>query len=175
MTPPALEGRYWVRWLLIDEGSRLVSGGMTKNTPAKVEIPAAVLRNSAPRATPIMPATVMYRAAPMTDRRAPGALMATLRWWLLSSACPRKNEMKLAMSEIEKIAPENTASLPHRTGSRRGTAVSEERIMPVLYSPLIISTPSTPKATWAKLTPFRLALMGVKRSEEHTSELSSHQ
>ena len=52
---PALEGRYWVRWSLIEAGSRPVSGGMTKNTPAKVAIPAAVLRNSAPRATPIMP------------------------------------------------------------------------------------------------------------------------
>ena len=58
--------------------------------------------------------------------------------------------MKLATSETEKITPANTASLPHRTGRRRGTAVSEERIIPVLYSPLIISTPSTPKATTAK-------------------------
>ncbi len=135
---------------------------MTKNTAAKVEIPAAVLRNSAPRATPIRPATVTYRAAPMTDRRAPGAVMATLMWWLLSSACPRKNEMKLAASETGKITPAKTASLPHRTGRRRGTAVSEERIMPVLYSPLIRSTPSTPKATTAKLTPVRLVLMGSK-------------
>ena len=27
---PALEGRYWVRWSLTDEGSRLASGGSTK-------------------------------------------------------------------------------------------------------------------------------------------------
>src|SRR5689334_4540281 len=135
---------------------------MTKNTPAKVAIPAAVLRNSAPSATPIMPATVTYRAAPMTDRRAPGAVMAALRWWLLSSACPRKKETKLATSAIANIEAAKTTSLAHSTGRRRGTAVSEERIMPVLYSPLIISTPSTPKATTAKVTPARLTLTGLK-------------
>src|SRR5882757_7016530 len=135
---------------------------MTKNAAVKVEMPAAVLRSSAPRATPIMPATVTYRAAPMTERRASGAVMATPRWWLLSRAWPTKNEAKLAASETEKITPANTASLAHSTGRRRGTAVSEERIMPVLYSPLIRSTPSTPKATTAKLMPVRLVLMGLK-------------
>src|SRR5258708_10874228 len=145
----------------MEAGSKPVSGGMTKNTAAKVAIPAAVLRNSAPRATPIRPATVTYRAAPMTDRRAPGAVMATLRWWPLSSAWPRKKEMKLATSETEKIAPANTASLPHRTGRRRGTTVTEARIMPVLYSLLIRSTPSTPNATTAKAVPVRLVLMGL--------------
>src|SRR5258706_4149704 len=155
-TSPAFEGRYGVRWLLTEEGSSPASGGMTKNTAANVAIPAAVLRSSAPRATPIMPATVMYRAAPMTDRRASGAVMDTPRWWLLSSACPRKKEMKLAISETEKIVPAKTASLPHRTGRRHGTAVSEARIMPVLYSPLITSTPRTPHATTAKMTPITL-------------------
>src|SRR2546421_12945784 len=59
-------------------------------------------------------------------------------------------------------APANTASFAHSTGRRRGTAVSEERIIPVLYSPLISSTPSTPKATTAKMTPFRLVVTGLK-------------
>jgi hypothetical protein len=70
--------------------------------------------------------------------------------------------MKLATSETEKIVPAKTASFPHSTGRRRGTAVSEERIIPVLYSPLISSTPSTPKATTAKMTPFRLVVTGLK-------------
>src|ERR1039458_3598757 len=98
----------------------------------------------------------------MTDRRAPGEVIATLRWWLLSSAWPMKKETKLVTSEIEKIMPANTASLPHRTGRRRQTAESEARIMPVLYSPLIRSTPSTPNATTAKEIPVRLVLMGLK-------------
>ena len=70
--------------------------------------------------------------------------------------------MKLATSETEKIVPANTASLPHKTGRRRGTAVSDERIMPVVYSPLISSTPSTPKATTAKTVPCRLVAAGLK-------------
>jgi hypothetical protein len=49
--------------------------------------------------------------------------------------------MKLAISETVNTVPAKTASLPHKTGRRRGTTVSEERIMPVLYSPLVISTP----------------------------------
>ena len=104
----------------------------------------------------------MYRAAPTTDRRAPGALMDTPMWWLFSSTWPRKKEMKLAMSETGKITPAKTASLPHKTGSRRGTAVSDARIMPVLYSPLATSTPRTPKATTANMTPLRLVVMGLK-------------
>src|SRR5580704_13226311 len=70
--------------------------------------------------------------------------------------------MKLATSETEEIVPAKTASFPHSTGRRRGTAVSEERIIPVLYSPLISSTPSTPKATTAKMTPVRLVVTGLK-------------
>src|SRR5437773_3610577 len=70
--------------------------------------------------------------------------------------------MKLATSETEKVVPAKTASFPHSTGRRRGTAVSEERIIPVLCSPLISSTPSTPKATTAKKTPFRLVVTGLK-------------
>ena len=70
--------------------------------------------------------------------------------------------MKLATSETEKITPAKTTSFPHSTGSRRGTAVSDERIIPVLYSPLIISTPSTPKATTANIMPLRLVLTGLK-------------
>src|SRR6202035_925251 len=49
----------------------------------------------------------------------------------------------------------------HRSGRRRGTAVSDERIMPVLYSPLIMSAPSTPNATTAKMVPLRLVLTAL--------------
>src|SRR6516225_10748356 len=69
--------------------------------------------------------------------------------------------MKLAASETEKMLPAKTASFPHSTGRRRGTAASDERIIPVLYSPPVSSTPSTPKATTAKMTPFRLVVTGL--------------
>src|SRR6516162_5042403 len=70
--------------------------------------------------------------------------------------------MKLATSEAEKMLPAKTATFPHSTGRRRGTAVSDDRIIPVLYSPPTGSTPSTPKATTAKMTPFRLVVTGSK-------------
>jgi hypothetical protein len=60
------------------------------------------------------------------------------------------------------MLPAKTATFPHSTGRRRGTAVSDERIIPVLYSPPISSAPSTPKATTAKMTPFRLVVTGLK-------------
>ena len=51
----------------------------------------------------------------------------------------------------------NTTALSHRTGSRLGTAQNVERIMPVEYSPVITSTPSTPIESSAKMTPRKLA------------------
>jgi ABC-2 type transport system permease protein len=48
--PPALEGRYCTKWSDHDAGSSRVSGGITKKTATKVEIAAAVLRNTAPNA-----------------------------------------------------------------------------------------------------------------------------
>src|SRR5215831_8048560 len=79
--------------------------------------------------------------------------------------------MKLATSETEKIVPAKTATFPHSTGRRRGTAVSDERIIPVPYSPPISSTPSTPKATTAKMTPFRLVVTGLKAALSTTLKL----
>ena len=71
----------------------------------------------------------------------------------LSNAWPTKNAVKLATSMVRNTTPANTASLPHSMGSRRGTTVSEERIIPVLYSPVISSTPRTPTASCAKNVP----------------------
>ena len=41
------------------------------------------------------------------------------------------------------MAVNSTTAFAQSAGSRFGTAVSVERIMPVEYSPLITSTPST--------------------------------
>src|SRR5215469_2962710 len=72
--------------------------------------------------------------------------------------------MKLATSETGKMLPAKTASFPHSTSRRRGTAVSDDRIIPVLYSPPVTSTPSTPKATTAKMTPVRLVVTGLNKA-----------
>src|SRR5665213_410517 len=158
---PALDGRYGSRLLLMDAGSSAVSWGITKNAPTNAEIAAAVLRSSAPSASPIIPVTVTYNAAPTTDRSAPGAVIATFRWWLASRVCPMENEITAAISDSVSTTPAKTPSLPHSTGKRRGTAVSDARIMPVLYSPLISNTPSTPIASCARVKPARLVATGL--------------
>src|SRR5664279_1707106 len=152
-TAPALEGRNCTKWSVNDVGSRLVSGGMTKSTATTVVIAPAVLRSNAPNARAVTPATVRYSAAPKTARSAPGSDRDASRCFPLSSAWPTKNEVKLAASMVRNTVPANTASLPHNIGNRLGSTVSEERIMPVLYSPVISSTPRTPTASWAKKVP----------------------
>lgn len=62
----------------------------------------------------------------------------------------------------------NTAALDHSTGSRRGTAASVERIMPVEYSPAVTSTPSTPRASWAKFVPKRDRLTVVESAKSES-------
>ena len=148
-----VDGRYCTKWSVNDAGSRSVSGGITKNTATKVVIAAAVFRSNAPNARAVMPATVTYSAAPTTERSAPGSDSDASRAGPLSSAWPTKNAVKLAVSMVRNTMPANTASLPHSIGSRRGTTVREERIIPVLYSPVISNTPRTPMASWAKNVP----------------------
>src|SRR5664279_3692187 len=160
-TAPALEGRNCTKWSVNDVGSRLVSGGMTKSTATTVVIAPAVLRSNAPNARAVTPATVSYSAAPKTARSAPGSDRDASRCFPLSSAWPTKNEVKLAASMVRNTVPANTASFPHNMGSRLGTTVREERIIPVLYSPVISSTPRTPTASWAKNVPVRDVEMAV--------------
>ncbi len=61
-----------------------------------------------------------------------------------------KNATRALASISTNVTEANTAIFAHSTGSRRGTAIRLERIIPVEYSPLITSTPSTPIASWAR-------------------------
>ncbi len=61
-----------------------------------------------------------------------------------------------------------TAALDHSTGSLRGTAARVERIMPVEYSPAVTSTPSTPRASWAKFVPKRDRLTAVAEAKSRS-------
>ena len=60
------------------------------------------------------------------------------------------------------VTAPKTPTFAHSTGSRFGTAVNEARIIPVEYSPVMISTPSTPIASCASWTPARLTSSGWK-------------
>ena len=89
----------------------------------------------------------------MTERSAPGSDSDASRPFPLSSAWPTRNEVKLAASMVTKHCAGEDAEFGPQHGSRRGTTVNDERIIPVLYSPLISSTPRTPIASCAKKVP----------------------
>jgi hypothetical protein len=83
-------------------------------------------------------------------RSAPGSPIECWTWCWVTIACTAKNEMNDAMSMSPNVTAANTMILAHSTGSRRGTAIRLERIMPVEYSPVMTRTPRTPIANWAR-------------------------
>ena len=60
----------------------------------------------------------------------------------------------------------NTATFAHSTGRRLGTAENVERIIPVEYSPVITSTPSTPIESCAMPTPGEVDPQPVQEEAE---------
>src|ERR1700735_4428756 len=130
--------------------------GMTKNSAANTDRPAAVLRSSAPRARPIMTTTVRYNDEPATVRSMPGSVSE-------STDPPREDSIAAAAQKSANAhsmvtgstRPTSTITLAHSTGSRAGTTASVARIIPVPYSPLNASTPTTPITSAANNTPIR--------------------
>ena len=67
-----------------------------------------------------------------------------------ATAAPRRaRSRRRATTNTETTS---TIALDHSTGSRLGTAVRLDRIMPVLYSLVMVSAPSTATASWASVT-----------------------
>src|ERR1700685_3912653 len=138
-------------------GRALTTIGMTKNTAANTDRPAAVLRSRAPRARPMMTTTVRYNDEPTTVRSTPGSVSE-------STEPPREDSIAAAAKKSTEAhsrvtgstRPTSTITLAHSTGSRAGTTASVARIIPVPYSPLNASTPSTPSTSWANTMPNRL-------------------
>ena len=75
---------------------------------------------------------------------------------------PTRKAAKVAGTHRARTASAYPIALPHSTGSRAGTAAKLVRIVPVAYSPVISSAPSTPMASWARLMPLRLIAVGSK-------------
>ena len=61
------------------------------------------------------------------------------------------SEIPMATVDTTKIETASTTALAHSAGRRRGTAARVERIIPVEYSPVMTSTPSTTTAREAML------------------------
>ena len=71
---------------------------------------------------------------------------------------PAISDHAAAMAPVTSTTPVRTIALAARAVIRRGTAVSVIRIMPLLYSPVTISTARTATAAWPTRTPVRLSL-----------------
>src|ERR1700683_166194 len=130
--------------------------GTTKNTAANTDRPAAVLRSSAPRARPMTATTVRYNDKPTTVCSTPGSVSEI-------TEPPREDTRAVAAKKSANAHTRvtgstrhtSTISLAHSAGSRDGTPASVARIIPVPYSPLNASTPTTPSTSWANNTPSR--------------------
>ena len=103
-------------------------------------------------------ATVRYSDAPATVRSTPGSVSAIAvpprADWI---AVATKKSATAASMVTGSTRAASTASFAHSTGSLDGTTASEARIIPVPYSLLNTSTPSTPSTSWATRTPNRPA------------------
>src|SRR5580704_4060340 len=137
-------------------GRVFVTIGRTKNTAANTDRPAAVLRSRAPRARPMMTTTVRYNDEPTTVRSTPGSVSVMAEPPRADSmAAAAKKSTNAHSSVTGSTRPTSTITLAHSTGSRDGTTASVARIIPVPYSPLNASTPTTPSTSWANSTPSR--------------------
>jgi hypothetical protein len=142
-----------------DSGSSSCATPLSRNiAPNRVLIAAGVERSSAPSARPSTPEADRITAEPITARATPASDQDAAPSPI--SACPPVKAIADAARPITKTTTAKTAILPHRTGRRCGTAVSDDRIIPVLYSLAMNSTPRVPNASWAKVMPARLASTG---------------
>jgi len=75
-------------------------------------------------------------------------------------AWPSKNEVDDAISPAASATIVNAATLAANTVPRRGSTPSDVRIIPVEYSEVIVSAPSTAMMSWASKRPSRLRNVG---------------
>jgi hypothetical protein len=68
----------------------------------------------------------------------------------VSRAWPRKNDAKATISQVTSATAPKTSALAASTGGRRGAAPNVARIVPVLYSAVMASTPRTPMVSRLK-------------------------
>src|ERR1700716_820826 len=161
---PALLGRYGLMYGAKLSGSASPSAGSTSSSPNKVAMAPAVCRMIQPSATPSRPTAVEYSPAPITARSTPGADRVVWMCWELRNAWPPKNAANELSVVTTKVTAANTTSFAHSTGSLLGAADRLARIIPVLYSPVTTSAPSTPTTNWAKVYPLRAMSVGLKRA-----------
>src|SRR6516225_4853959 len=153
---PAAVGSHLLRWFCQLYGSRFPSSGSTNSTATMAVSAPAVCRISSPMPRASSPPTVRNSAPPMTARSTPGWLSVVLVWCDDMIAWPMKNDAKLLMRPVTNATAASTATFAAASRPRCGSAVSEVRIIPVEYSEVMTSVPTTPISSWVSHTPPRL-------------------
>ena len=77
-------------------------------------------------------------------------------------AWPMKKDTNDATSPVTRLTRKNTTPLAASTVPRRGCTVSEVRIIPVEYSEVTVSAPSTTMISWPRFRPARLRCVASK-------------
>src|SRR5215469_5360385 len=109
-----------------------------------------------------MPHAVRNRAPPITARSTFGSPSVTDRWWLDKIAWPMKNDPNDVISPMTRVTTANTTALAANTTPRRGCTDSVVRIIPVEYSEVMVSAPSTAMTSWPTYRPARLCWVASK-------------
>src|SRR5215469_1442441 len=174
-TRPAASGKNRTMSQRHVSGRSCTMTGMTNIRPIAEVIAPAVCLMIAPRPNAISATTVTNSAVPMIAvSTVPGEItMVPLNvtlpagpfWTAFAgivtewnsealtpepdmAAWPTKNAMNEVTSETTRVTVLNTSSFAAYTVPRRGIAVSEVRIIPVEYSDVIVSAPSTAMISW---------------------------
>src|SRR6516225_344241 len=123
----------------------------------------AVLRRIMPRPKEHSPHSATYRAAQVTARSTLGWDSVALACVLDSRAWPMKKAAKLVRNATTRAIAVNTEALAAPRTRRLGITVSDVRIMPVEYSEVIASVPSTTITSWpSRASPTMLDWLGSK-------------
>ena len=121
--------------------------------PTSIAMAAAVCRTMAPSPTPSRPIRLKLAPASTTARSTPGWDSDGAAMPCRSAAPPAANEMNDAASPAPSATTPNTAAFAASTSGRPGTAARVARIIPEVYSLVIISTPRTPVSSSPGTTP----------------------
>src|SRR5512142_1096213 len=131
-------------------GSRCARIGITNSNPMIEVMVAAVCRKMAPAANANMPHRVTYRAPPITARSTFGWDSVALSCVLVRMAWPRKNATKAVTTVTTRATTAKTIALAAYKVARLGIAVSDVLIIPVEYSAVSTSAPSTTMTSWPR-------------------------
>jgi hypothetical protein len=145
-----------------EEGSTEARIGRMSSIPTKALIAVGVWRMMVASPSAISPRAKRYKPPPKIARSALGSEREAVGVFPERICWPIRNEENETTSPMTSVMVAKTATFAANNQDRRGTAANESRIVPVLYSALTTSTPSTPIASWAKSRPERLDLVGSK-------------